>query len=197
MDEKTLPRSLRASEADSLRFNRLKDLTKKLENYAKGLQKGKLKLDDREKLASREKMDRLQSYLSVLKRLKLETMIQMRNLKVSSSIQRSHQNQQQASGALRVYSVSNAHYLDFLEGYDVSNMPSSLDVVGIPAVRLCALTLPSQDRFKKVWEHWTIDVPEVITRIAAWCVRSTIARRLELRAMVEKQMMVCDLSTSN
>ena len=148
------------------------------------------KSTDYEQLLAGARLQKLGSYRQALITMKLELLIHMRNQKTTRVVQRKYREETKDPNPLQVFYVSNSHYRAHLEGFGTYDMPCSLEATGIPSVRSCALNLPSRDRFESIWKLWKINVPSAIARIQCWCSRSSMERRLDLRAIVAQNLAV-------
>ena len=152
-------------------------------------------LPDYKRLLAGARLQKLGSYRQALITIKRELLIGLRNQKTNRVVQKKYREQTKDPNPLRVFYVSNSHYRAYLEGFGIHDMPCSLEATGIPSVRLCALSLPSRDRFKSVWNYWKIDVPKAITEIRCWCSRSKMERQLDLKDIVSKTLAVSSRRT--
>ena len=184
------PQDMQASEEETQIFNSINGVTKDLNLLTSRVKVEISNLKGLEYYLAKDRLQALETCQIALAALRSECLIRMRNQKVTRNSQKSYQSQTSDQEGLQVYCVSNTQYRAHMEGYELHNMPASLDVVGIPAVRLSALALPSNDRFESVWNYWTLDMLEILAKIKGWCRRSAMPRQLDLRRIIEKELKV-------
>ena len=133
----------------------------------------------------------LESYCEALKILKQASLIRMRNGQVSHHVRHNYQLQTKDKLPLPVICVSNKDYRTRMDRHRIRDMPPAMDVIGIPAIRLCALSLPSKDRFERVLKCYSFELPNALAHIRGWCHRSGLERYFDLRKLVEHELDVC------
>lgn len=162
----------------------------KLETEIKDLKMVKKKFRGKDKANVSKRLDKLECQSECIRVLDEHLVMKVRNQKVTRGLQAKYKDSTNDHIPLRVYCVSNLHYNWHLEGFSLSRIPCPVELTGIPALRLCAMTLSSKDNFEETWQRWRIRVPEIVLKTAGWCKQSVMVRRNDLRQKIRQQLEV-------
>ena len=115
-----------------------------------------------------------------------DVLVGIRNRYVCSEMGKKYASLTGDSNKLTMFCVSNMHYGMHVQGYDQEDIPISLDLTGIPKLRLWASRFPTISKLKILKQHCKTILPSLITSIELWTDKSASEYREELRAVVSK-----------
>ena len=191
MGKSARPSTFEASLDDKAHYANLVSVSKSLEDELRLVQRSLCRAKGEEKHRLKSRSDDLTKQANVISLLTRESLVRMRNTQALSKIRKTYSKSIDQNGPLKIFCVSNTEYMKYSEGYTERDLPYSLDVVGIPKLRLYASTLPSQLRFDIVWYQWHTRLPSLITNLDLWRKQSQIARREKCRALIGAPLLVC------
>lgn len=180
------PRDFNASESESGEYSRLMILCSNVAEEIRLAEVNRKKLKKIARQTAALRINSLKFKQAVLTKLIAQSLVKIRISKTTSAMQRIYRESTHELNVLKVYCVSNTDYARHVSGYNETNLPYTLQVTGIPALRICALSLPSTDKFTAIRQHWQITVPALITKLEMWCQQSSMVRRMELRTIFEQ-----------
>ena len=179
------PRSFGASQAAEKEHNERRQVITKLQDEIdeRNAAVRKLKLHGRDKIVYKAETARIKEQQQDLEKLSAQGLIRMRNQDVRAKMQSIFQMSFPEASALDVFCVSNSEYWKHRQ--IVTEEPSlSMDVVGIRALRLRALSAPNKRSFAAVWDHWTVAMPRILYQLDNWRKQMKIPRRREVMEIV-------------
>ena len=119
-----------------------------------------------------------------------ESLVTMRNEKVTGAMTKTYKAMTPDPCSLKIFEVSSTDYEKHLKGYDEGDIPLSLDVIGIAALRKMMSKLPAQGRSDVLRHHWQGNLVSLVGSLGSWSCQSATHRRLEIRKVLEKPQKV-------
>ena len=157
----------------------------KLDSKAKEVKVEKKGIRGKAKEDKTKELDKLEIQSACVSALTNHLLMRTRNKKVTRELQAKFKDETGDPFPFKVYCVSNTHYAEHLEGYSLNRtIPCPVDLTGIPSLRLCAMTLPSKNKFEDIWQRWRVGVPELVLKTSVWCGQSVMLRRNDLRQLI-------------
>ena len=125
-----------------------------------------------------------------------DALVGIRNENVITAMREKYASLTGDARKLTMFCISNLHYGMHVEGYDEENIPISLELTGIPAVRIWASRFPVVSKLKALKQHCKFVLPGLINSIELWTDKSALENREDLRSKISKPSKV-RTSTTN
>ena len=186
LQSSTKPKVLQPSGAALEEFNRLVRALGVTKSESTEKEQLRRKSKGSTKASYKKQLDKLALRRKAYEALKSESLVVMRNNKVTLGMQKQHKRIASDPHILEVHCVSSNAYELHKDGFTHDFIPLSLSATGIPNLRYLLSKFPAVDKYRFLEAFVSGTLRSLIQSLEMWSKQSTVARRLEIRRAIEK-----------
>lgn len=182
----TKPKVLQPSAAAQQEFTRLERALRLTRLDYTNTEQLRKKSKGSTKSNHKKQLEKLKLRQKAYEALKTESLVIMRNHKVTLAMQKQHKRLTPDALILNVHCVSSNAYELHKDGFTPDFIPLSLRVTGIPNLRYLLSKFPADDKRRVLKDFINGALPSLVQSLQMWSKQSVVARRLEIRTAVDR-----------